>query len=211
MNELIKDVLKALYQPFRFSIVVTILFMIVYRHYTVGIPNDEEHKGFAAAIIDFFTWFATEKEFRIMCCFCCYVIMVLARTLVFRTIRWNPLENILGTWSLIDAAGQVQAEPLENILMFIPFPIFIFGLFHDKVLKNNHLLTIVNRSLKMSFLCSGLLEFAQALTRVGTWQLSDLFHNTLGGVMGGILYWIFLCLIKPLIPTAEAENKKEID
>lgn len=29
----------------------------------------------------------------------------------------------------------------------------------------------------------------QLFLRLGTWQLSDLFFNTLGGFIGGFIYW----------------------
>jgi glycopeptide antibiotics resistance protein len=29
----------------------------------------------------------------------------------------------------------------------------------------------------------------QLFLRLGTWQVSDLFFNTLGGTIGGLVYW----------------------
>lgn len=40
------------------------------------------------------------------------------------------------------------------------------------------------------FLCSFFIEFSQLILRLGTFQLSDLFYNTLGGFLGGLIYWI---------------------
>ncbi|MBR3173773.1 MAG: hypothetical protein IKF24_04525 [Eubacterium sp.] len=30
----------------------------------------------------------------------------------------------------------------------------------------------------------------QLFLRLGTWQLSDIAFNTLGGVIGGLVYWV---------------------
>lgn len=34
----------------------------------------------------------------------------------------------------------------------------------------------------------GRLEMLQLLLRLGTFQLSDIFYNTVGGVLGGLMY-----------------------
>lgn len=45
-------------------------------------------------------------------------------------------------------------------------------------------------STKVAFLFSLTIEFLQLFLRLGTFQLSDLCYNTLGGAMGGVLYWM---------------------
>ena len=40
------------------------------------------------------------------------------------------------------------------------------------------------------FLSSLTIEMLQPFLRLGTWQLSDLAFNTLGGVIGGLIYWV---------------------
>lgn len=34
------------------------------------------------------------------------------------------------------------------------------------------------------------IELTQLLLRIGSFQLSDLFYNTLGGFLGGAIYWL---------------------
>ncbi|WP_262369700.1 VanZ family protein [Enterococcus faecium] len=46
------------------------------------------------------------------------------------------------------------------------------------------------------FLFSLSIEFTQLFFRLGTFQLSDLFYNTLGGLIGALLYWLFYRLNK---------------
>ena len=40
------------------------------------------------------------------------------------------------------------------------------------------------------------IEFLQVLLHVGTFQLSDLCYNTVGGVCGGILYYLVFSIRK---------------
>ena len=40
----------------------------------------------------------------------------------------------------------------------------------------------------IAFIFSVSIEMLQLLFRLGTFQLSDIFYNTVGGVLGGLLY-----------------------
>ena len=46
------------------------------------------------------------------------------------------------------------------------------------------------KSVEIAFLCSLAIECLQLFFRIGTFQLSDLFDNVLGGAIGGMIYWI---------------------
>ena len=41
---------------------------------------------------------------------------------------------------------------------------------------------------KMAFIFSVSIELLQLFLRLGTFQLSDIFYNTVGGVIGGVCY-----------------------
>ena len=49
---------------------------------------------------------------------------------------------------------------------------------------------IVLESIKIAFLSSLTIELLQLLLRLGTIQISDLFFNTVGGLVGGIIYFL---------------------
>ena len=42
---------------------------------------------------------------------------------------------------------------------------------------------------KIAFIFSISIEMLQLFLRLGTFQLSDLFYNTVGGVVGGLVYY----------------------
>ncbi|MFR4684965.1 MAG: VanZ family protein [Anaerobutyricum hallii] len=41
---------------------------------------------------------------------------------------------------------------------------------------------------KIAFIFSISIEMLQLLLRLGTFQLSDIFYNTVGGMIGGLMY-----------------------
>ena len=49
---------------------------------------------------------------------------------------------------------------------------------------------ILMKMTRDSFLFSTLIELCQLFLRLGTFQLSDIFQNTLGGLMGAVLFVI---------------------
>ena len=52
--------------------------------------------------------------------------------------------------------------------------------------SSTSILTTVNETL--AFIFSVSIEMPQLLLRLGTFQLSDIFYNTVGGVIGGVCY-----------------------
>ena len=117
--------------------------------------------------------------------------MILFRTLLNRTMCANPVANVVGVWGLHDDNGQLTTEVLENLALFIPFAILLIWSFRDKIVgKTVTLSNVLCQSSKITFLFSLIIEFLQLIFRLGTFQLSDLFYNTLGGLFGGLIYWL---------------------
>ena len=52
---------------------------------------------------------------------------------------------------------------------------------------------ILWQSGKIAFIFSVSIEMLQLLLRLGTFQRSDIFYNTVGGVLGGLMYCDVLC------------------
>ena len=51
---------------------------------------------------------------------------------------------------------------------------------------------ILWQSGKIAFIFSISIEMLQLLLRLGTFQLSDIFYNTLGGMIGGLMYCVVM-------------------
>ena len=125
-----------------------------------------------------------------------FVTLILFRTLLNRNLWLNPLSDVMGGWGLwiIDKnTGEkiLTTESIENVAMMLPFTVLLFWTAKDKILGSViRLKTIIWKSVKITFLFSLTIEFLQLFLRLGTFQLSDLFYNTLGGLLGGIIYFI---------------------
>lgn len=135
-------------------------------------------------------WWNTFKEvsvFRCVMFLVFYTTMILFRTLLNRSMWANPLSNVIGVWGLYDKEGKLTTEVIENLILFIPFTVLLMWAYQDKLLNSMNLKRILLSSMKVVFLFSLTIEFTQLFLRIGTFQLSDLFYNTLGGIVGGFI------------------------
>mgnify|MGYP000529565560 CR=1 FL=1 len=189
LKAVIKNVLIEIYHPFGFALILSALFMYVYK----------QCDSWKTAIKRWINWFRTDASFRKMFIFIAYLVIILYRTLTNRGMAINTVDNVIGIWKINNFDENYKQIVLVNLVLFIPFTILLFWNFASKLLKNLKFTTIILQSLKITFLFSLAIEFLQLFLRTGVWQISDLFFNTLGGIIGGILYWIVLNI----------KNKKE--
>lgn len=192
LNSILTNVLTALYQPFWFAVILSILFMFFWMY-------AREH-GWKNSVRMWIDRFKKSSYFRRMFLLVFYTTMILFRTLLNRNMWANPLSDVLGDWWIweVEADGTVTltTDPIENLMLFIPFIILLLWAIRnneksrDKMLKNMKITTVLWQSVKITFLFSFTIEFLQLFLRLGTWQLSDMFYNTLGGFIGGLIYWI---------------------
>lgn len=117
-------------------------------------------------------------------------MMILFRTLLNRNMWANPVSNVLGSWTLYNEKGELTTEAIENVMLMLPFITLLLWTFQEKLLKQVSLSRTVWTGIKFSFLFSISIEFLQLFLRLGTFQLSDIVYNTLGGLLGGLIYWI---------------------
>ena len=82
---IISNVLTALYQPFWFAIILSVLFMFVYKSY----PSIKQ------AAKSWISWFKTDSAFRRTFLLVFYIAMILFRTLLNRNMWANPLSDVI--------------------------------------------------------------------------------------------------------------------
>ena len=184
LANIIKSVCLALYQSFNASIVLAVLFMFVYifaRDYGVKeaaklwIKNFKEDKKFVRVFLLVF-----------------YISMMLFRTVLARSYWSSPLMNVLGVWGLYDKSGNIYTENIENLMLFIPFGFLLLWAFRDRLFSTVEF-TFKNLALGMlvmSSVFSVVIEMCQLMLKLGTVQISDVFFNTFGGFIGGIIYYL---------------------
>ena len=184
LGKVISDILTAFYQPFWFALLLAVVFMFAYKY----------NSNLKETLKKWITWFKNEKQFRRVFYLAFYTVMVLFRTLFDRTLFENPLSNVMGEWSFYE---EVNGQPVfntnvpENILLLLPFIFLLFVSFKEKIFKDKvTILKVLGNSFVISFFSSLTIEMLQLLLHLGTWQLSDLCYNTIGGVAGGMIYFI---------------------
>ena len=200
LGKIITNVLTALYQPFGFSILLSffILFFYLYAY-----CPENAGKGWKAAIKQGFTTFKASLLFRKLFLLAFVTSLILSRTLLNRNLWMNPLSNVMGGWSLwvtaADGTRTLTTECIENMIMMVPFTGVLLWTIGNKLLGGRKdFKSIVRKSAAIAFCFSLGIEFSQLFLRVGTFQLSDLFYNTLGGALGGMLYWAWVKRSSPL-------------
>ena len=70
----------------------------------------------------------------------------------------------------------------------MPFSAVVMWTFGEKI--GNSWKKILWYSGKIAFIFSVSIEMLQLLLRLGTFQLSDIFYNTVGGMLGGLVYYV---------------------
>ena len=101
----------------------------------------------------------------------------------------NPLSDVMGGWGIWKTANgekQLTTECIENVIMMVPFSAAVLWSFGKKI--GIGCKKILWYSGKMAFIFSVSIEMLQLLLRLGTFQLSDIFYNTVGGMIGGLIY-----------------------
>lgn len=185
-SKILTNVLTAFYEPFGFSILLSFLAMFFYLY---AYEPTEAGKGWKSAIA---TWYREFKEsvfFRKLFLLAFVSSLILFRTLLNRNLWQNPLSNVMGGWGIwetVNGERKLTTECIENVIMMMPFSGMVMWTFEEKVGKAWK--KILWQSGKIAFTFSVVIEMLQLLLRLGTFQLSDIFYNTVGGVLGGLMY-----------------------
>lgn len=95
-----------------------------------------------------------------------------------------------GIWETVNGEQKLTTESIENIIMMVPFSATVILTFRKKI--GNRLKKILCFSGNIAFKFSLMIEILQLLLRLGTFQLSDIFYNTVGGVLGGLMYYVMM-------------------
>ena len=187
LSKILINILTAFYESFGFSILLSFLAMFFYLYACV--PADAG-KGWKSAIV---TWYKEFKEsvfFRKLFLLAFVTSLILFRTLLNRNLWMNPLSKVMGGWGIwetVNGEQKLTTECVENVIMMVPFSAVVMWTFQKKA--GNGWKNIVWQSGRVAFIFSIVIEVLQLLLRLGTFQLSDIFYNTAGGVVGGVCYW----------------------
>ena len=183
------NILQAFHQSFLSATVISIL-VLFFVLYLKKFEGYSFKRKLLCSVNELWDSLKKSTKFRrILYVVYCSIVVAL-KTLLNRG-RWeNPLVDIVGVWDFYDKNNKFTAEIVENTILFIPLLFFILFFLETTAKANKKFIVVVWRSLYISFIFSFTIEFLQLFLRLGTWQLSDLCFNTLGGLIGGLVYWI---------------------
>ena len=121
----------------------------------------------------------------------CYFLFIadrMGRTFSERVYHYNlmPLKEIGRFWTYRQTLGvwSVLMNLIGNVVAFIPFGLFLPRLFPA---CRRFILTVV-----LAFEFSLCVEILQLVWKVGSFDVDDLLLNTLGGILGFLVYRILV-------------------
>lgn len=178
----VRDILGILYRTCGASMLMAVLAMGVYRQV--------KKSGLNEVIREWAEDFRENVSFRKQFLLVFYVCIMLFCTVLGKSILGNPLDNVLGVWGLRDGDGAVYIANLEHLILFFPFILLLFQVREEKEkIRGNSVGVALGKSVKISFFAALAIELCQMFLKIGAFRLSDLFFCTLGGALGGIVYW----------------------
>lgn len=186
LAKILTNILTALYEPFGFSLLLSFLAMFFYLY---AYEPEEAGKGWKSAIVTWYQKFKGSVFFRKLFLLAFVTSMILFRTLLNRNLWLNPLSDVMGRWGIWETVNGEQVlttECIENVIMMVPFSAVVMWTFGEKI--GNGWKKILCNSGKIAFIFSVSIEMLQLLLRLGTFQLSDILYNTVGGMIGGLMY-----------------------
>ena len=175
------NILTAFYEPFGFSLLLSFLVMFFYLY---AYKAQDAGKGWKNAIVTWYKEFKKSIYFRKLFLLAFVISMILFRTLLNRNLWMNPLSDVMGgwgIWKMVNGEEKLTTECIENVIMMIPFTSIVMWTFGENI--GNSWKKILWQSWKIAFIFSVSIEMLQLLLRLGTFQLSDIFYNTVGGLM----------------------------
>lgn len=119
------------------------------------------------------------KEWLQIIIFSLYMVLLLGGTLLCRDVgevRQVELRLFWSYWETFVKHNQaIWQQMLYNVLVFVPWGMLLLSLFRVK-----------RRSwiIGSAAICSFVIEFIQLVLKLGLFELDDIFHNTVGAVIG---------------------------
>lgn len=180
---MLKDILRTL----AFSLIPAFIFAFLI---IMALPTFKKY-GIKRVFAAFFNDIKQCKENLYLLFFLMYIFIVYYKTVLQRDFSYSPLENVFSGWKIfVTQYNGLDYQVIGNVVMFLPFS-FFFCLMNQE--KNN--IYLLKFSILFSFLFSLFIELNQLIFSKGTFQFSDIVYNTLGGLIGALIY-LLIKLIK---------------
>ena len=191
VKKIVTNILVAVYQPFWMAVILSVFSMYFY---LFSYHKEEAGNGVRKAVRTWITSFRKSLFFRKLYLLFFCTSLILFRTVLYRSLWVNPVSDVMGGWWIwkVNANGEkvLTTECFENVILMFPFTVLLMWTAKEKLIKYLNIKNIILKCTQVAFCFSVCIEFLQLFLRLGTFQLSDIFYNTLGGCLGGIIYGI---------------------
>lgn len=112
-----------------------------------------------------------------------YLFLVAHITLLGRQPNPEPIFHLQLFWSYMTGSRELFTENILNMIMFVPFGIFLYDLPSRPIPFRRVLMT--------ALLSSFAIEITQLIGRLGEFEFDDILHNTAGALIGyAVAKWI---------------------
>lgn len=92
----------------------------------------------------------------------------------------DPFAKVWGGWGITDQTYYYELSSIFNVIIFLPLCTLLFLFLKTVLQKNPDIKKLTAIGAGIGFLISCMIEGLQIILRAGTFQVSDLFYNTLG-------------------------------
>lgn len=198
--KLIKNIIKSIIECGGNAILIAFLFMFYFM-----LVKENGVKG------TFKKWkeqYVHNASFRKVFLLMLYSFLVLTKTVLGRSMWHDPYGRIFIDWSIIDGNGRLNLAIVENIMLFVPFTFLVMWNMRGVGERNGwKLLSQMLVTVGIGFMFSTGIEIIQLATRLGTFQFSDIFYNSIGGIVGAAVYVILSVIGRGLGIFSKKDNK----
>lgn len=181
MKYMIIDLIKTLYSslPPGLCIAVCIVFLSILI----------KEKNIKSSVKLFCSNIKQSRTSRFQVYFFTYLYIMLYRAVFGRESVYEPLSKVFDGWRMYirGYTGLNYEDAFGNILVFIPYSFLLLFAFGGKFKSRTDQII---KSTLLTFLLSLFIEVNQLIFRKGTFQISDLVLNTIGGLIGALAYML---------------------
>ncbi len=183
--------IKQLINDFSKYITPAVIFAVLMMFFVILISEI----GLKKAVVMWIKRFKRNKKFRWQFVFFVYLYMIAEGVLFSRALfSMKPFSRLMNGWLIEKNGDKYNFESVNNILLFIPYIFLFYAAFFDRDSKYKNKDIILNAAI-LSLFSSLIIELLQTVFCLGTLQFSDIVYNTLGGIIGVILFQAYLLVI----------------
>ncbi len=143
-------------------------------------------------VCDFILWKILKKNYnRVTPFIFVYLFFILIMTLLSREPGSEMKYELTVFWSwrevFVNGQYYLMQENFLNIILFVPFG-FLLGIRKIKI----------RTAALFSFLLSFIIESTQLIFHLGLFEWDDMIHNTLGGLLGVVIWYIIFLIFQKM-------------